>query len=76
MSLVDIFFLTVLAIQLMTCGVKNIDFSEFHLTRAVGLETDFLWSRLFCTGIGRGLEPSWSQFRSLKLVSRPANFCK
>ena len=37
--------------------------------RAVGLETNFLWSqswsRLFCTGLG--LEPLWSRSRSSKI---------
>ena len=46
--------------------------------RAVGLETNFLWSqswswsRLIPIGLGLGLEPWWSWSRSLKLVSRSA----
>ena len=47
-------------------------FYEDTGTRAVGLgtglgvETDFLYSRLFQTGLGLGLKLSWSRSRSLK----------
>ena len=43
------------------------------IIRAVGLETNILWSRsrswsrLFCTGLGLGLEPLWSRSRCSKI---------
>ena len=58
-------------------------------SRAVGLETNFLWSRswswLFCTGLGLGCFAPVLVLVSnrcglglvaQKLVSRPGNFCK
>ena len=43
--------------------------------RVLGLETNFLWSwsRLFCNGLVRGLEPSCFRSRSLKWFSKPGN---
>ena len=46
---------------------------ETSLGLETGLETNILWSRsrswsrLFCTGLGLGLEPLWSRSRCSKI---------